>query len=120
MVKNDHEPLALAFTRHAEMRIGQRGIRTDVIETVLDNFDRDVHAGAGVTALSVSRHRCQDMREQGYPVATIDQVERTVLLISDLGELVTAINRETWHARFHRGARRLNPRRRTRCRHGRR
>lgn len=94
------------FTKHAIARCRQRGIKSEVVEFVLKNFDCDHHAGAGVTAIRVSRHRLELLRAEGHPDAILSMAERTVLLLADSGAVITAVNRPSWCARYRRGSRR--------------
>jgi hypothetical protein len=112
------------FTRHGLTRKSQRGVRTEVIEFVARHNDRDTHAGAGVSALSISRRRCDELRRRGNDASLVDHAENVFLIVADDGAILTVINRPTWFARFHRGADRLGhrrsgrPRRRSRWRSG--
>jgi hypothetical protein len=103
---------AIFFTRHAETRKHQRGVRSKVIELILDNFDADADAGEGVVALSVSRKRCHELHGKVPDLGALDQAKRTVLLVAADGAVVSVINRSNWFGRFHRGAERLGHRRR--------
>jgi hypothetical protein len=103
------------MTRHALTRCKQRGIRTGVVDLVLAQYDLEHHAGAGATAVSISRRRLAKLRADGVPASVIDQADHTILIIADDGAIVTAINRPTWFARFHYGADRLGHRCRPRC-----
>lgn len=102
------------MTNHAVTRCNQRGIRTEVVEFVLSQFDRDCHAGAGAAAVSISRARLAELQTDGVPAAVIGKAAHTILIISDDGAIVSAINRPTWFSRFHYGAERLGHRRRPR------
>jgi hypothetical protein len=104
------------MTKHAVTRCNQRGIRTEVVGLVLAHFDRDCHAGAGAAAISISRTRLLELQRDGVPAAVIGRSGHAVLIIGDDGAIITAINRPTWFARFHRGADRLGHRRRSRRR----
>jgi hypothetical protein len=104
------------FTRHGVSRKCQRGVRTEVIKLVLLHYDRDTHAGAGKSALFISRHRCDELRRGGIEPSVAAQAENVVLIVADDGAIVTVINRPTWFARFHCGADRLGHRRRPRRR----
>lgn len=104
------------MTRHAEKRGRQRGVRTEVVDFVLANFDRDFDARVGATAVSISRRRLGELQSDRVPATVIDQAAHTVLIIGDDGAILTVINRPTWFARFHYGAERLNHRRRSRRR----
>jgi hypothetical protein len=102
------------ITNHAAMRFNQRGIRTEVVDLVLAHFDQDYHAGASAAAISISRARLPELQRNGVPAAVIDRAAHTILIVSDDGAIITAINRPTWFARFHYGADRLGHRRRSR------
>jgi hypothetical protein len=97
---------------HAASRCRQRGIRSDVVNLIRAQFDRDHDAGAGSAAFSISGQRLAELRAEGVPASVIDQARRTVLIAAGDGAIVTVINRPTWFARFHRGADRLGHRRR--------
>ena len=104
------------LSNHAATRCGQRGIRIQVLNLVLAHFDRDHHAGAGASAISISRRRLSELQRDGVSPELIDQAGHTVLIVADDGAIITAINRPTWFARFHYGAQRLGNRRRFRQR----
>ena len=104
------------MTEHAVTRCNQRGIRTEVVGLVLAHFDRDCHAGAGAAAISISRARLAELQRDGIPAAVVDRACHAILIMSDDGAIITAINRPIWFARFHHGAERLGHRRRLRRR----
>ena len=93
------------LTKHAKARCRQRGIPFEVVQFVLGNFDLDHDAGAGVTAISISRARVHLLEKRGDPHEVLERAARTVLLIAENGAVVTAINRPTWHNRGWTGAR---------------
>ena len=101
---------------HAASRCRQKGIRSEVVDLIRAQFDRDYDAGAGVAAISISRQRLAALRAEGFPASVIDQARRTILIAADDGAIVTVINRPTSFARFHYGAERLGHRRRRNCR----
>jgi hypothetical protein len=115
-----NEGFGLPLTRHATARCSQRGIKKDVIDLVVANFDRDYGAREGAAAISISRERLAELEGEGIPRALIGLASRTVLIVRSDGAIVTAINRPTWFARFHHGAERLSHRRRRRSRNHRR
>lgn len=104
------------MTDHAVTRCNQRGIRTELLDFVLAHFDRDWHASAGAAAISISRRRLVELQTDGVPAAVIEKAGHTILIVSEDGAIITAINRPTWFARFHYGADRLSHRRRSRRR----
>ena len=104
----------ISFSRHATKRSQQRGIRQALINALLERFDLDRPVGDGCHALSCSRAELARAREDGVPTAIIERLGRVVLVISPDGIIVTAINRETWFARFQRGHARLSARERAR------
>jgi hypothetical protein len=83
---------------------------------VLANFDSDYDAGEGAVAISVSRRRLVELKEEGVPASVIDRAARIVLVLAADGAIITAINRPNWFARFHHGAERLGHRHRARQR----
>jgi hypothetical protein len=99
------------MSKHATTRCQQRGIRTEVINLILANYDSDYNAGAGATALSISRRRLAQLLAEGFRAPVIDQAGHTILIVADDGAIITAINRPTLFARFHYGAERLGHRR---------
>jgi hypothetical protein len=107
---------SLPLTHHAAARCRQRGIRTEVVNFVMANFDCDHYAGDGATAISISRRLLAELEVQGASSNLIDQASRTVLIVGEDGGIVTAINRPTWFARFHYGADRRSHRRHRRHR----
>jgi hypothetical protein len=107
---NDH---GMEFTRHGLTRKCQRGVRSEAIKLVLSHYDRDMHAGGTVSALSISRLRSAELRRGGIEASLVDQAEKVVLIVADDGAILTLINRPTWFARFHQGADRLGHRRRS-------
>jgi len=106
----------LPMTTHAVTRCSQRGIKKQVVDFVLANFDRDYDAGDGAAAISISRDRLAELEEEGVPKPLIGQARRTVLVIGPDGAIITTINRPNWYARFHNGADRLGHRQRRRHR----
>lgn len=91
--------LALPLTKHAEARCHQRGIKHEVVQFVLQNFDQDHHAGAGASAISISKARAQVLSRESTSPALLERAARTVLVVSEDGYIITAINRPTWHNR---------------------
>lgn len=104
------------MTGHAEARCRQRGIKSESVDLIVANGDREHHAGAGCTAISLSRSRMTELQAEGVPASVIDQAAGTVLIVGHDGAIVTVMNRPTWFARFHYGAERCGPRRRLRGR----
>jgi hypothetical protein len=98
----------LPLTEHAVARCRQRGIRSEVLDFVVANFDRDYDAGDGTAAISISLRRLAELKTQGVPKNLIDQASRTVLIMGEDGVIVTAMNKSTWFSRFHHGAERLS------------
>ncbi|UVF22790.1 DUF4258 domain-containing protein (plasmid) [Microvirga terrae] len=101
----------ITMTRHARTRCQQRGIQTEVLRLVLEEGDREYHAGEGTFALSLSHHTLAQLSFSDIPKATLDQAANTVVLMADNGSVVTVVNHQTWTGRFYRGAKRHNPRR---------
>lgn len=96
------QPFLLA--PHAAVRARQRGLRALALDLVLALKDRAVHVGGGREAWSVTRARCQALREAGLPAALAERLGRTILVVEPLTrEVVTVIN---GHAESHRRYRR--------------
>lgn len=95
------------MTSHATDRARQRGLRDETIDLVLDEADREVHAGRGCIARSLSKSGIERLAMQGVPRSRLERAHNVVLVLNPNGAVITVIGHPTWHARFHRGADRL-------------
>lgn len=96
-----------SLTGHATTRCNQRGIKKDIIDLVVANFDRDYETHDGATAISISRERLAELEGEGVPRALIGRASRTVLIVSADGAIITAMNSPTWSTRFPHGTEKL-------------
>jgi hypothetical protein len=70
------------FSKHAQKRCQQRGIRPALIRTIIENADVDVPAGSCASILSVSRRK-------GKRLNLGDQVGRLGVVLSEDGTIIT-------------------------------
>jgi len=71
-----------ALTHHASQRCQQRGIRTDLLEAILNNADVERHAHGGALLVSVSRARAAELNLD-------DRLGRCGVILSDDGAIIT-------------------------------
>ena len=81
------------LTNHAEMRCQQRGIRQEVVDTVLSYGRRGHHRGAQVFFMDkIARRRARaDMGKTAY-VRIVDRLD-TYLVVSGDGAVITVAKR---------------------------
>lgn len=103
---------AECLTRHATLRLQQRGIGRDVVAVVLLWGDTIRDVGDGSIALSVSSRQMSELRNDHVPAALIERARKVVLILGADGAIITAVNQATWFARFQRGHVRLTARER--------
>jgi len=75
--------LALELTDHARARCQQRGITTELLQTVLDEADRWTPVGSGVFAGTVSRGRKPELVAKGIPAQVADRAPGIRVLAKD-------------------------------------
>jgi hypothetical protein len=80
---------SIKLTRHAELRMRQRGFTLDMVKTVISASDRAKSVGNGRTALTLTRHALADMRADGIPAAVIDSARRCVIIVAEDETVVT-------------------------------
>ncbi len=94
------------LSRHAEIRVAQRGIRKEVLALVMSEHDVDADVGNGCCALRVSRRRIRDLLEEGHPPKTVERLKRLVVVDGAAGTVVTIMHDSgTRGRRYRRGAR---------------
>ncbi len=106
-----------ALTGHAVLRMSQRGVEASALDAVLRLADREIFAGRGCVAMSISRVRAHQLIERGEICpALADRVANLVVIVaSNDGVVVTVLkprNRES--ARGYRRSKGYEPRLRTR------
>jgi hypothetical protein len=81
------------LTRHAEVRCQQRGIRPEVIATLLEYGRRERRRGAEICFMDRST-RQRAHRELGHDAYTrlVDHLDR-YLVVADDGHIITAAHR---------------------------
>jgi hypothetical protein len=81
------------LTRHAEIRCQQRGIRPDVVDTLLAYGRRERRHGADVCFMDRDAHRRaeRDLGRETY--ARLSDRLRTYLVVGDDGQVITAAPR---------------------------
>ncbi|MBA8907487.1 MULTISPECIES: DUF4258 domain-containing protein [Phyllobacteriaceae] len=77
------------YTRHAETRCQQRGIKPEVIDAILAYGRRKRRFGADVYFMD-SKARSRAMAELGRSYAKVSDRLNTYLVISDDGQMITA------------------------------
>ncbi|MGO9391537.1 hypothetical protein [Rhodoblastus sp.] len=81
------------LTRHAEVRCQQRGIRPEVVATLLEYGRRERRHGAEICFMDRSAHR-QAQRALGHDAyaRVVDRLDR-YLVVADDGQIITAAPR---------------------------
>lgn len=109
--------MEIYLTNHAVLRMSQRGVEASALDAVLRLADREIFAGGGCVALSISRGMTHQLIERNeiHP-ALADRVANLVVVVAtDDGSIVTVVkpcNRES--ARGYRRSKGHQPRARAR------
>lgn len=83
--------MTLSFSKHAMVRMQQRGMRVRDITLASSLFDAEMPVGRGLSALRLSRGALLEARANGIPAKAIARISRAVLLAADDGTLVTCL-----------------------------
>ena len=94
--------MQLATTRHAELRMRQRGIRHGQISTLVNLVDIDIPVGRSLNALRMSRQALAAARADGLSNQEIDLLSRIALVESSDGALVTVAHMHGSKSRVYR------------------
>lgn len=88
------------LSQHCQTRMQQRGVRMDVVRTLLDHADRSVFVGAGRMSCFLSSKEAARLRREGLLDAEAVERARGLALVvdPDTGIIVTVL-----HADGHRG-----------------
>ena len=89
------------LTTHGQVRAQQRGIKTDVIDLVAIGYDVCARLPGGLHALSISKHRAQELRAV-FGNALVERAERLRLVVDyETDTIVTAIKGGDFHPSRH-------------------
>ena len=80
------------MTRHAEVRIAQRGIQTAQIDLLFQFGDLEVPCGKGGTSLAMTKTAYQKMLKDGVSVQLADQARNLVAVIGSNGVIITVLH----------------------------
>jgi hypothetical protein len=81
------------FTKHATIRIQQRGVSYEVIGVILDYADLDNDIGSGCYSIWISKRRLRDRALRSKLGSALDRAAGITLVISgDSGEVVTVMH----------------------------
>lgn len=82
-------------TKHAQMRMQQRGVQDSIAGTILTFADRRVHIGGGCQAFSVSRKNAQELIKTGVMTPSIaDRIMKKGLVVSNDNTVLTVMHME--------------------------
>lgn len=77
------------LSKHATTRAQQRGVRQWVVDSLFNEADVEHPVGGGCRALTFSRSRVVELREDGASVGELEALGRHFLVISPDGTIVT-------------------------------
>lgn len=85
--------MGLRLTDHATTRMSQRGIEASALEAVMQLVDREISAGQGCFALSISRSRMLQLAETGeISPGMVERLANLVVVVAnDNGAIVTVV-----------------------------
>jgi len=81
------------LSEHARMRMSQRGVTAEALQTVIEYGDREIFVGKGCSSISLSSERAMELAQGGEIQPSLaDRVANLfVVVASDLGEVVTVV-----------------------------
>lgn len=79
------------ITKHAQLRLQQRGCTSEALQMVLWTADRRVYLGSGCVAVGISNKKASALRAAGLPNSVISRAAKLTLLISEAGDVITAL-----------------------------
>lgn len=97
----DHST-SVAFTRHASVRLAQRGIPERIAALVLDHGDVVLHAGNGCETVGLSRAAAEMLISSGVSPDDAARASRLRLIIADGMRAVTVLRENGRQGRFYR------------------
>lgn len=77
------------LTKHAQMRMQQRGVKDLRMEILRNLADLELPVGRGLHAMRLSQRALSEARAQGLSAQEADRLQRMVLVESADGALVT-------------------------------
>jgi hypothetical protein len=80
---------AVVLTQHAKLRMRQRGVKLEILRTLMSLSDRAVCVGRGCVALTISRDGLAELKADGVPPAILDAVRRNTVVVGDDGSVLT-------------------------------
>lgn len=94
------------LTAHAQTRVGQRGISSAALGTLLQHFDRETSVGGDCRALRISRSAIASLQAEAPEARVMHGLDKLVVIEScSTGNIVTVL-RDHGHPR-HRHYRKL-------------
>lgn len=92
------------LSQHCQTRMQQRGVRMDVVRTLLDHADRSVFVGAGRMSCFLSSKEAARLRREGLLNAeAVERVCGLALVVDpDTGIVVTVLHAARRHGRHYR------------------
>lgn len=80
------------MTRHAEVRMAQRGIQSPHIDLLFQFGDLEVPCGKGGTSLAMTKTAYQKMLKKGISVQLADKARNLVAVIGSNGAIITVLH----------------------------
>lgn len=82
-------------TKHAQIRMQQRGVRDGMTDIILTFADRRVNVGGESQAFSVSRKNAQKLIETGVMAPSMaDRIKNKAVVVANDNHVVTVMNLE--------------------------
>ena len=90
--------LATRQSEHARMRSRQRGVRQEVLDFVLNNYDGGCFIGDGRRSAFITRRRLLLLHDQGVQPAQLERAKGIILILGGVsGGVVTAMHWQPRH-----------------------
>ena len=81
------------LTKHAAIRMQQRGFLNNTAEIILTHADRHVHIGGGDRAFSVSRKKAERLKATGeIAPSMIDRIHSKSIVVSNDNAVITVMH----------------------------
>ena len=74
-------PPTTNLTRHAQVRIQQRGLKRQEIDLVMQFADKEVRRGGAIVALSLSRNQISELQADGIINAAQNELLRNLVVL---------------------------------------
>jgi len=86
------------ISRHAKMRMAQRGVQAQAVRIIVQHGDRRIHIGSGLKSFSVSRHKANELvRDREMQPAMMERLSNLCVVVAndniDIGDTVVSVIR---------------------------